>query len=233
MIVSHRHRFIFVKTGKTAGTSVEIALSALCAPDDVITPISDEDEAIRLGLGHPGPQNHLVPVAAWTRADWARVLRRPTRPSKARPRFYNHMPAAEIAARLPREWSTYLKFCVTRNPWDRAVSTYFWRFPAEPRPTIAQFLRSDAAAILTRGTWGRYTIDKNVAVDRVCRFESLESDLASVLAGLGLNTPLHLPQTKAATRTDRRPYQEILDPASRDRVAELCADEIAFTGYTF
>ena len=45
VIASHQHRFIFLKTRKTAGTSVEIALSKVCGPDDVITEISPEDEA--------------------------------------------------------------------------------------------------------------------------------------------------------------------------------------------
>ena len=32
MIVSHEHKFIFLKTKKTAGTSIELALSELCGP---------------------------------------------------------------------------------------------------------------------------------------------------------------------------------------------------------
>ncbi len=51
MIVSHKHRFIFLKTNKTAGTSVEIALSKFCGPDDVIPPLIPEDEAKRAELG--------------------------------------------------------------------------------------------------------------------------------------------------------------------------------------
>jgi hypothetical protein len=35
MILSHRYRFIFLKTGKTAGTSVEIALSEYCGAEDI------------------------------------------------------------------------------------------------------------------------------------------------------------------------------------------------------
>jgi hypothetical protein len=66
MIVSHKHRFIFLKTKKTAGTSIELALSALCGRDDIITPLAQpEDEPLRLGHA---PQNWrrpgLVP-AAW------------------------------------------------------------------------------------------------------------------------------------------------------------------------
>ena len=65
MIVSHKHRFIFLKTKKTAGTSIELALSALCDGDDIITPLAQaEDEPLRRGLA---PQNWrrpgLVPAA--------------------------------------------------------------------------------------------------------------------------------------------------------------------------
>jgi hypothetical protein len=39
MIISHQHRFIFIKTVKTAGTSIEVYLSPHCAPGDILTPI--------------------------------------------------------------------------------------------------------------------------------------------------------------------------------------------------
>ena len=41
MIISHSHRFIFIKSEKTAGTSIEAALSAHCSGDDIVTPIND------------------------------------------------------------------------------------------------------------------------------------------------------------------------------------------------
>ena len=43
MIISHAHKFIFVKTKKTAGTSIEIFLAPHCGPDDVLTPIDPPD----------------------------------------------------------------------------------------------------------------------------------------------------------------------------------------------
>ena len=73
MIISHKYRFIFIKLRKTAGTSLEIALSGICGKDDIITPISAEDEEIRREPGFRSAQNYIADEA-----------------------FYNHMPAAEI-----------------------------------------------------------------------------------------------------------------------------------------
>ena len=39
MILSHKNKFIFIKSFKTASTSLEIALSKYCGEKDIITPI--------------------------------------------------------------------------------------------------------------------------------------------------------------------------------------------------
>ena len=38
MIISHRYRFIFVRTRKVASSSLEVCLSGLLTPDDFATP---------------------------------------------------------------------------------------------------------------------------------------------------------------------------------------------------
>lgn len=58
MIVSHRHRFIFVKTLKTAGTSIEVFLSPVCGPADVVTPILPHVEP-HVPRNHAGYFNHM------------------------------------------------------------------------------------------------------------------------------------------------------------------------------
>ncbi|MBV9787310.1 MAG: sulfotransferase family 2 domain-containing protein, partial [Chloroflexi bacterium] len=157
MIVSHKHRFIFLKTNKTAGTSVEIALSKFCGPDDIITAISVEDERTRRELGYRGQQNHTLSFPRHLFSSWKGWL-------LAGGHLYNHMSAREARSVLGKQiWDSYYKFCIERNPWDRVVSLYYWRCQQEPRPSIAEFLDSGVPKALKRNGYGVYTINDQIA----------------------------------------------------------------------
>ncbi len=58
MIINHKYKFIFIKSFKTAGTSLEIALSKFCNKNEIIKPIVKKDELIRRKLQYTGPQNY-------------------------------------------------------------------------------------------------------------------------------------------------------------------------------
>ncbi len=75
MILSHKHRFIFLKTRKTAGTSIEIALSKFCDNNDIITRITEQDEVLRSKLGFRGPQNFLVGPSKYALMDILKIIR--------------------------------------------------------------------------------------------------------------------------------------------------------------
>jgi hypothetical protein len=233
MIVSHKYRFIFLKTSKTAGTSVEIALSRFCGPDDIATRVSDEDEVIR--SEQHGWEAPLYPArfSQYSPVDWYRYAK----DNKRKQYYYNHIPARKLKRRLSRQvWDSYFKFCIVRNPWDRVISQYHWRYrsiPEDQRPGIEAFLDSRHVRSLQRKGFQLYTIGGKPVVDTICRYESLAEDLEKVRMDLGLPDPVDLPQAKAGHRKDKRHYREILSDSARDRIAEMFREEIELMGYSF
>ncbi len=230
VIISHKYKFIFLKTNKTAGTSIEIALSKFCGPDDIITPISLEDEKTRSRLGYLGPQNYLAPFSDYTFSDWSRFLRKGVR----KKRFRNHISAQGVKQYINQEvWDSYYKFCFERNPWDRLISLYYWQCKSDPRPTIAEFIASGALLGLKRSGYNLYTINGQVVVDRICRFESLNEELEKIRTQLGIPEKLELPHAKSRYRQDKRSYREILNEKERAEIAELFYNEIKLLNYEF
>lgn len=127
MILSHKHRFVFIKGVKVAGTSAEIALSQLCGPDDVITPITPADEKYRLGT-RGEPRNYASDTAVereYLRAVRSRAaedlgeLKHPKTP------FTNHMALTEVLALAP-EAAEYRLIFVERSPYAKVLSFANW-----------------------------------------------------------------------------------------------------------
>lgn len=226
MIINHKHRFIFLKTRKTAGTSIEIALSRCCHDNDVITPISEEDEQERRRLGLRGPQNFNFPLRTYNTADWRAWLRK-----GRRKRFYNHAEAALVLNGIGKAtWDSYFKFCFERNPFDKAISRYYWSTrDSNPRPAIGAYLKSAPVRLLSN--WDVYTLNDEIAVDFVGRYEQLERDFATIKERLGLPGDLSLPRAKGGHRAERAHYSQVLDAAARARIEVVCAKEIAEFGY--
>ncbi len=230
MIVSHKYKFIFIKTNKTAGTSIEIALSKICGRKDIITPISRRDEKKRRQLGGLGCRNFRAPLSEYSKDDVADLFRT----HHAKKKYYNHMPAREIRPGIGEEiWNSYYKFCFERNPWDRMASLYFWLNKKGAAPSMEAFLDSEKPELLKRRGIGAYTIDGEVVVDRICRFEQIQEDLDEVCRTLGIAGTLELPFTKAGHRKDKKNYHDIMTDRDRDRIAEMFKDEIELLGYEF
>lgn len=228
MIISHAHRFIFLKTEKTAGTSIEIALSEFCGPDDVITPIVAEDEAMRAEAGFPGPRNYDFGRRARTLKDAVRVV-------KGKPiGFRAHSPAAYVARYAPAAaWRDYLKFTIVRNPFDCAISRHFWA--NRDGGAGADAAAINAAILAERperlSNWPIYTIGDRIVADVVVRYENLADDLEALRLRLGLPTPLRTFRAKGGVRRNKAHYSEVLDAAARARIEQVCGRELAAHGY--
>jgi hypothetical protein len=226
VIISHRHKFIFLKTKKTGGTSIEIALSRLCGPEDVITRISPPDEELRQELGFPGPQNTALP------ADQVGLGARALAALRGRAlEFYNHAPAEFVRRHVsPAVWDGYFKFSFERDPYDKAISRYYWsNRDRKELPPLTEYLEREREMQLSN--WSIYAIGDRVATDFVGRYENLAEDLRTALRRVGITEAVELPRTKAGTRSDRRHYSELLDARARARIEKVCARELAAFGY--
>jgi hypothetical protein len=232
MIISHEHKFIFLKTKKTAGTAIEAALSGLCGPDCVITPYREESEEDR--KGRP-PQNYRIehPLKP-KRPLWRKLLGRPERYYHPSVGFYEHMPAHLVRAYVGDDiWRSYFKFAFDRNPWDRQISWYFYKTKTKAsRPSFESFMASRRRAYVANHEI--YMEGGALEVDFLGRYENLDADLAKVLQMVGVARRLDVPKSNVAPNKEtRQDYRSYYSPHTEALVRDWYAPEIALLGYGF
>ncbi|MBL6449337.1 sulfotransferase family 2 domain-containing protein [Fulvivirga sp. 29W222] len=228
MIISHKHRFIFIKTQKTASTSVEIALSKFCGEHDIISSVHT-DEKIRKKLGYRGPQNIRVPFSKYSKLDWLEFIY-----TRKRTVFYDHMAASDIMRFVDVDvWNSYYKFCFERNPYDKIISWYYWTRHLHKQNTVKEFIETGMGSKI-RG-FNLYTIDSIPVVDKIYKYEEMEESLKHIGDVLGLDTPIELPleRAKSHTRKDRRRYTEVLSESEAEWVSKIFAREIRYLNYDY
>lgn len=237
MIISHSKRFIFLANRKTASTSIGIALSSACQNKDVITPLG-RDERIRRELGYPSPR-HYIPwynVPAYLRLRLRRKLTGQSMNSDLKLiGFHTHITAEQTLQYLPRhQWDSYFRFCFVRNPWDRAISHYFWhtRGQAEPE-SLDAFIDGPHLQRAAAQSQAIYCLNGALAVDRLCRYEDAQAELNRVFEELNLQGNPQLPHAKGQFRREQRPYQDVLTNTQASRIAKIFEREIALAGYCY
>jgi len=250
MILSHRWRFIFIKGRKIAGTSVEMALSTLCGPEDVVTPIAVRDEADRFRAGgqcrnyawnpeEEAPYRAAIARLAAGRGDGQPPLQAPR---LDRSRFYNHMSLCEVVARSGQDLRGYRVLCVERSPYSKALS---W---ANMQATYAAYaaggaMRTDPARlaewmdrVIADGTLRRarnidqYRWPDGRLTARVLRYGRLADELNAFLADCGA-PPVTLPHAKRGLMSDTLDPRALLRPDQIAQLNELFRAEFETFGY--
>lgn len=213
MIISHRHKFIFIKNMKTAGTSIEIALADICGDEDIVTNLVKKDEAKRKRKG----KRYIINGNHY---------------------FNNHAPVSTIRIQVAEQfgtdiWSNYYKFCVERNPWDKVISYYYFlksRTKSFRKKSLNSFIHSECAYRCSN--YERYTINGSIAVNRILRFENLQQEFNDVCKTLGI-APLNLPRAKVNGQRPDEHYRELIGPKEKNMIAKAFEMEIDLLEYKF
>ncbi len=222
MIVSHSRRFIFVKSAKTAGTSLEAALSNYCGGDDIVTPLGDYD----FNRDETGRWVHRAMNAdGFEQHDWGSTIR------------------DKVGSEV---WNSYFKFSIARNPWDRVVSLFTWLLRKDrgrnelvkdddPAARLAS-IRARFTDFVRNGYWHTndrfYIIDGECCVDYVIRYENLADGTLEVCRRLGI-PPIELPRLKSGFKPGAFHYSQYYDAQTEALVAERHAHDIRLFGYRF
>jgi hypothetical protein len=213
MLVSHSNAFIFVKTKKTAGSTVEsiIVDNFFDSKQDVCTG-SKIDDTPRIGIGE----------------------KRPNEPD-------GHKPWNMIKSFVGKNvWNSYHKFTVERNPWEKVVSEFYWKTEREPDFKGVPF---DSFVDNVLGSWyacpqdwALYADDSGLQVDQVIQYSELADSLVSLF-----NDKFGLPLTKEMVTGTRKKsgfrkkhYTELYtDQRLIDKVSAMYKKEIEFFNYKF
>ena len=238
MLVSHIKRFIYTKTIKTAGTSIEAYFEPYCVPKDGWAFSPDCDEYIG-ETGIVGCRGRNRQSRTW----------------------YNHMSAKAIKKQLGSKlWKEYFKFCVVRNPFDQLVSAFHyreWVYTQGQRQGNGQFPRSRTlkgsseeflatiqhqSSIERFRTWiawggaigdrNKYLINGKFCLDYFIRFEQLQADVQHVCTVLDIPfQPDNIMRLKSGTRPKEFSLRDYYDTKTIDLVTQAYALELDRFGY--
>lgn len=218
MIVSHRHKFIFMHLGRTGGRSLTMALAKHCGPDDVISTVSGRCGQNEDGIRRHAPASEIrrqVGEDVWNEYFTFTIERNPW--DKILSRYWVYA-GREDKKRYKRVYENIAGRPLTFQQWfsmrvwqGRLLGLGHIRFPRH---------------------YGCYVENGRQTVDFIGRFESREQHLALLAERLRLPIDTSV-WIGSKSRRDRAPYTEHYSPAMRRVVEKVFHRDNEFLGYQF
>jgi hypothetical protein len=179
MLLSYKHKLIFLHCRKTGGSSVRTSLYRFLGPRDIA--LGAWEDAFQFGvrailrslwwsMRPPGCGVMLNRIAHKVGSKRPPFVKKHCAVRQEVSKGFNkavkrtsrsiyglgsaHVTAARVREEFPEEWETFYSFTVARDPFDCAASYYLWKNrkrSGDSRPTFAQYLRTLLDAYETKG----------------------------------------------------------------------------------
>ncbi len=242
MILSVRHKFVFVKGYKVAGTSIEMALSPLCGPEDIVTPLLPVDEVQRLHGGGscrnygapPALEKGYLEMLAASPPDALPTLRPPAGV------FYNHMPLTAIAARYEGGLKDFRILAAERSPYEKVISWLNMQLSLKAYERGGE-MRGDPALLQRQFDVSKPNLTRVRNIERyrdgagrvavaLLRYETLQQSFDALLHSLG-ERPAPLPHVKKGLLSATLDPRAVFRPDQLAAIHEIFAEEFDTFGY--
>jgi len=168
MIISHNNKFIWIKSRKTASSSIEIALNKICDYNDYINILKENWQT---------QKNYVNLNNQYKLRDFDILPHEPIYSLKQKSIKYDILNETQ--------WNEYYKFTVERNPWTKVISLYYYFKDSkwDNYNTPRQFMNTDLWKICYN--WPLYTMDDKILVDHIMRYEHINYEINQLSNKLG------------------------------------------------
>jgi hypothetical protein len=246
MIYSKRNDFLFIKGRKVGGTSIEIALSTICGPDDIITPITPIDEIDRLRRGGRGAQNYsrnrsqeISYLEQLSVADGNAIG--DIQPPRAI--YKSHVSLQQFIEYFGSLPTTRI-FCVERSPYAKIISKSVMRRKFAQYKTTGEAMslnpRRIGAIVAAQMERGADIDAKNIDLYRgldgkvslkVLRQEALAEEFGNLMKEYGVSEIPALPHAKQGINSGTIDPHKVFSREQLDSINEEYAEEFETFSY--
>lgn len=248
-IISFEHKFVFLKTRKVAGTSVEALLRKLTGSDDIVPAVTPRDEYFSAIKGDysknylTDKKNEEVYTQLVLKNDFEEAEHFLSSVNKIASSHMTYERIEKIIANKGLSIDEFYVFTIERHPYSWLLSKCLYNNKkyntgvlgddkvdvGEVNKQALKFLsRSDVDKMLN---WHLYSSENKVLVDRVLKYENLENDLKECLEEIGFSIKdLELPDLKNNAR--HLDASEMLSQEVKDKAIYVFKNVFDSLGYS-